>query len=334
MERKTITFGASPHSHAYCLAMKSTGTKAQDNVESDEERAQRLAELHKAEMERMALAVDELGKTAGLVKLICGICNNAAYMLTLEAWDHIRKLDLRRRMKGGNNLKWEFKEVLRGFHNYELRLLYTNSDRFFHVADMPAETRKKYGDLTDRAYFELWTGLGGEAYQNNRDMVTCLVNKYRLLFEEKGIADPLAKAWGMAALDALMLARHGFECAMKTAKQNVTAVRGSVVERIFSAFDLSGVARLWFCAMRDLDGDAMVAAIEGKKERNIVLSLQQLEEVWLSDQAIGDAMRSTVTGYDDVWRTKGEMRKALGEVDEFVDAISENREEGGKSCVE
>ena len=325
MERKIITFGASPNSHAYCLAVKPTGTKAPDNVESDQERAQRLVGLRKAELERMALAADQLGKTVGLVKLICGICNNAAYMLTLEAWDKIRPIDLRRRVKGGNNLKWEFKQALKGFKDYERRLLFTSTDRFFHVADMPAETRKKYGNLTDRAYFEMWTGLGAEAYQNNRDMVTCLVNKYRILFEHHGVGDPLAKALGMTALDALMLARHGFECAMTTAKQNVTAVKPQVVERVFSAFDIGGVGRLWFRAMKDLDGDALEVAIDGKKDRNILLSLQQLEEVWLSDHAIGDAMRSTVTGYDDVWRTKGEMKKVLGEVADFEDEMRKNQ---------
>lgn len=122
-----------------------------------------------------------------------------------------------------------------------------------------------------------------------------------------------------------MLARHGFECAMTTAKQNVTAVKPQVVERVFSAFDIGGVGRLWFRAMKDLDGDALEVAIDGKKDRNILLSLQQLEEVWLSDHAIGDAMRSTVTGYDDVWRTKGEMKKVLGEVADFEDEMRKNQ---------
>lgn len=45
--------------------------------------AKKLVDVREAGLERMALAADQLGRTAGLVKLICGIVNNAAYMLTL-----------------------------------------------------------------------------------------------------------------------------------------------------------------------------------------------------------------------------------------------------------
>ena len=257
----------------------------------------------KSEVTRTELAGVQMGKAASLVKLICGIVNNAAANLMLEAWDHIKHLDLRRRMKNGNNVKYEFKQALIAYHDYERRLLFTDTMRFFHVADMPAETRKKYGNISDRAYYELWTGLGAKTYTVTRDMVTCLVNKYRILLEQHGIKDALAKAWGMAAMDALMLANHGFESAMKTSREYVTAITFDCMVWNFSCFDLSPIGRLWFQAMRDLDGDAMVAAIEGKKDRNLRLSIEQLQDVWIGDEAIANAMRQTVLSYDDVWRT-------------------------------
>lgn len=280
--------------------------------------------MAKSEMTRVELAGEQMGKAASLVKLICGIVNNAAANLMLEAWDHIKHLDLRRRMKNGDNVKYEFKQALIAYHDYERRLLFTDTMRFFHVADMPAETRKKYGNISDREYYELWTGLGAKTYTVTRDMVTCLVNKYRILLEQHGIKDALAKAWGMAAMDALMLAHHGFEGAMKTSREYVTAITYERMVDNFSCFDLQPVGRLWFQAMRDLDGDAMVAAIEGKNERNLQLSIEQLEDVWMGDEAIANAMRMDITSYDEVWRTKGEMRKALGEVDDFEEDLRKN----------
>lgn len=268
-------------------------------------------------------AVALINRTAGMVKLICGLSNNAAYMLTLDAWDRIKHLDLTRRVEGGHELRWHFLRVLRAFKSYERALIYADENRFFHVAGMPKDVRKRYGNITDRDYYDMWSALGAEAYQRNRAMVTCLVNKYRLMLEANGVKDADVKAWASAAILGLAIARNGYDSAMTTAINNVPVVKPDALRRIFSAFSLETVARLWFNAVQLLDGRALALCQEANNERNIRLSVEQLQDAWLGDDVMADALRSTVTGYDDVWRTKGEMKKALREVDDFYQEMKE-----------
>lgn len=277
--------------------------------------------------EDLQLMAQNVGEATGLVKLICGISNNAAHQLALEAMDVIRRYPgAKKRIKGGYSIWYEFKRAFFAFEEYERRLLYSEEYGFFHLADMAPETRKRYGDITDREYFQMWEVMGGYSYTQHRDFATCLQNKWRIYLEQKGIKDADVKAWALTALNGFGIAAIGFEASMDQAHQRFPLLKSSVLRNIFGAFSIRHIGQMWMSAMDSLDHEALMLGQEALDpnwgNKNIKVSVIQLQDAWLGKEALADAMRRAINGYSDAFRTQGEMKKSLREVDEFEEELN------------
>lgn len=98
---------------------------------------------------------------AAYMKFVCGVGNNAAWLVTLDAYDQAKKhRNWEKRVKGGHTVKSLYKMVIKAHKNYERNLIYTDTNRMFHVADMSPETRKMFGDISDSDYFDYWASVG------------------------------------------------------------------------------------------------------------------------------------------------------------------------------
>ena len=84
-----------------------------------------------------------MGNAAAVVKLICGVANNAAWLTVLEAHDHARRCPNYR-----HEVKHKFKNAIQSLRDYERNLIHTSENRMFHLADMSERVRKKYGNIT------------------------------------------------------------------------------------------------------------------------------------------------------------------------------------------
>lgn len=82
-----------------------------------------------------------LCEAAGYMKAVCGVGNNAAHMVMLEALDHIRLCKAYRQ-----EVKRSFKQAIEEWHVYERRLWGETHFQMFCVADMPEKMRRKYDD--------------------------------------------------------------------------------------------------------------------------------------------------------------------------------------------
>ena len=111
-----------------------------------------------AEVER------DIMQCSGFVKMMCGVANNCAYYVMMDALDHIRKhpryadKSIKRLFEGKPNSALDF------YKRYRNRLRWPMGDdnRFFHIADLTEEARRKYGaPITDEQYFEFWEATGG-----------------------------------------------------------------------------------------------------------------------------------------------------------------------------
>ena len=280
--------------------------------------------------EALLLMEQKIGKTAGLVKLICGVCNNAAHMLAFDAMDVIRRYPgAKKRTKGGHSILYEFGQVFSAFKDYERRLLFSDENRFFHLADMAPEIRKRYGNISDRDYFEMWEVLGSYSYTQRRDFATCLQNKWRLYLEHKGIKDADVKAWALTALSGFGIATIGFAASLDQAHQQLPLLKSSALQNIFGAFSIRHIGQLWMSATDDLDHEALMlaqAALDPQAgDKNIKVSVDQLQDAWLGEEALAEAMRRAINGFSDVFRTQGEMKKSLREVDEFEEELKAER---------
>ena len=85
----------------------------------------------------------DLGRAASVVKLVCGVANNATWLVMLDAHDQIKKHPRYR-----HEVKRHYKMALDLFRKQERSLLYASQNRLFHVADLTPDARKQYGNIT------------------------------------------------------------------------------------------------------------------------------------------------------------------------------------------
>ena len=247
---------------------------------------------------------------ASVVKLVCGVGNNAAYFVVMDGHDEARKC---RRYRG--EVKRAFKRCTEIYAAYERRLVYGRENRMVHLADMSEATRKKYGAISDKEYFDFWTGVGASAYTKTRPLLTSLWNKYRLSLQGHGVADASHVAWVMTAMAALELSVEMYKRAIEECVEGYQLPR-SVVDHVFGQFSLEGLRVQWRRAMTLLAPDTEGFELGEVERRNISMGLDQLMEKWSDPGILYESTFAAVEEYDEVFRTRGEQKKALREIAE------------------
>ena len=270
------------------------------------------------------MTYEELNRTiavvASQVKLAVGIGNNAAWAAVLEAHDHIRQHRNYR-----HEVKRLYKQALQEFHDYEARLMHTQKNRMFRVSDMSENTRKKYGDITDREYYDFWTATGATAYTQTRPFVTNLHNKYRISLEAHGVKQPDILAWAMTADACLKIARQIYNVTLQV-MEDVFKVRRKILIEVFGQFDLSRVIACWQTAMRKTDKGAFDYDMTDIERKNIEHAIDDLIDRWSDTQKHLRITNETMKDYDDIFRTKGEMKKAQRELSELEQELKEDED--------
>lgn len=249
----------------------------------------------------------QLSSCAALVKTVCGVANNAAWMCCLDAHDKIK-----RHSRYAHNTKRQYKIAFEEFHHYERSLVYASNNRMFHVADMPPETRQVFGDITDREYYEFWAACGAQAYMNTRPLITSLVNKYRLALLHLGASEAELLAWPMAALACLNLAVGIHHNILWPLPPRFT-LRENVVRSIFHKFSLKRVALAWSKAVQLTDPETYSLEFNTTDCKNIHQGIEQLMEAWTEAEVLYQSRRETIATYDEIFRTKAEQKKAMRE---------------------
>ena len=260
--------------------------------------------------------VKAVGNAAAIFKLVCGVGNNAAWVVMMEGYDHARRCKaFKRSVKGGHNVGWYFKRAVNDFNIYERNLLTTQTNRMFHVADMSDDVRRKYGDISDAEYYEFWKGVGGVAYGKTKPLITSLVNKYRVSLIQHGVKDAEHVAWVMTAQAAIDLSLALFESAAKECEVGLKLHR-KVIDEVFSQLSLKTISKDWMRALMLLAPETDPIKLSDVEERNIDLGLRQLMETWLDPELLYSSASGAVDDYEEIFATKGFHKKVQREIAE------------------
>ena len=249
-----------------------------------------------------------VARAAALIKTMTSIGNNAAWACCLEALGFIRKHPRYRQL-----VKRGFEDAMDAFVAYEHRLIYTETNRLFHVADLLPEYRKRYGDITDREYYEFWASTGATLYAKKRQWATNLWNKFRLSLIAHGVPHEDLVAWSMTANACLKLAVCIYENSIKVCVNDYQIPNALLVE-IFGQLNISTIDKKWSNATMLLEPMTELYDLTEAEQRNIQLGLDQLQEEWTGLAAITGSLTDIIEAYDELFRTKGEQRKALRQV--------------------
>ena len=266
---------------------------------------------------------------ASVVKLICGVANNAAWLVMMDAYDHAKQCRrFKVSVKGGHTVKWFFKNAINEWNDYERNLLRATTNRMFHLADMSEEVRRKYGDITDDEYYEFWKGIGGPAYTKTRPMITSLWNKYRLSLLKHDVKDAEHIAWVMTAQAAIDLAGTMYESALRECETGYHLPR-KPLEQVFGQFSLKRLSKAWMRAMYMLAPETEDITPDPLDEKNIEMGLRQLMEAWMEPDLLYSSTSETVEDYDEIFRTKGFQKKVLREIADVRAETIKNLQEDG-----
>lgn len=270
---------------------------------------------------------------SSLVKTTVGLGNNAAWAACLDAMDYIRRHPrYRQRISGGTTPARQFARAFRMLKQYERQLIYAGEYRFFHVADMSPRTRKAYGPgLTDADYYDFWAAFGFQAYQQTKPFFTSLVNKIRLAYLRHGDPNPEIMGWAVGAQCALDMAAGIWRSAIRSCdKMQLAYTRLSIPAncwaKTFRDFDLKGVADFWKSCVDCLNPQSTFA-LTATEAANIGQGYEQLAQKWTDTDTIFGSRIKTAADYADIFRTDGEMKKAVRQFAELRDSMAG---EGGK----
>ena len=245
------------------------------------------------------------------MKLVCGLGNNAAHMAMLDGYDHARKCRAYR-----HEVKKAFKLAIDEWHVYEKRLLHEQMYRMFHVPDMPEQVRRKYGDITDREYYDFWTGTGCTAYEKTRPLLTSLQNKYRKSLVHHGYEDAEHVAWVMVVMACMELACAMYQRVIDDCP-GYYHIPVKAAKVAFGNFSLQSVRDKWNRALTLLIG-GREHPLDKDEERDIALGLEQLTDAWLDSSLHFQSAMDTAEEYVEVFRTKGMQKKVLRECEEAL----------------
>lgn len=287
-----------------------------------------LLAVEKIDREQLEL---DVAKCSGFVKIMCGVANNCAIGIVNECRSKIADIrdgddckDRPRQPHPGykHRAKKLFTQFFQEWHAMETNLLYPSAGetRFFHVADMTAESLKRYGSMTDAEYFGFWKGTGALAIVKSRPLVTSLQNKFRLSLEHHGVRNAQQTAWAMVGDAVLQLAVETWERTMRSCQEALPMLDLPFVERLWQPFSPKRPAETWRKAMLLMAPECDGYKLDAVEERNIALGLEQLRDLWVSSDLPFDATIRAVEDYDeDIFRTRSEAKKSMRQLAEMRD---------------
>lgn len=248
---------------------------------------------------------NKVAAASSVIKSMCGIANNAAWACCLEAMDALRQHPNYR-----HRVKKSFNDAMEEFKAYERNLIYAERNRLFHVADLTPQYRKRYGDITDREYYEYWSSTGATAYYRNKGWVLNLWNKYRISLLQHKVPHEEQLAWAMTACATLRLAECVYDNELDVCVE-VHDVPKELISEIFGGLNVQRIADRWQTALTMLEPKAEDYELDEDEQKNIQFGLDQLMECWTSEATICNALTETTEAYGEVFRTQGEQKKAL-----------------------
>ena len=153
-------------------------------------------------LERMTYEeiVKAVGNAAAIFKLVCGVGNNAAWVVMMEGYDHARRCKaFRKESERRSQRRMVLQRAVNDFNDLRAQSADHPDEPHVPCADMSDDVRRKYGNISDAEYYEFWKGVGGVAYAKTKPLITSLVNKYRVSLVQHDVKDAEHVAWVMTA---------------------------------------------------------------------------------------------------------------------------------------
>lgn len=257
---------------------------------------------------------------SGVVKIVVGVANGVAMISVGNSLDRVKKSRYFR-----HRIKSAWREVEKVRMQYRSALIYPPAGemRFFHVDDMPENTRRRYGNISDADYFEFWECTGEQCYAENEAFISSLANKYRKSFLSHGVPDAELKGHLASTAALLNISITAFKWSVK----DVAAAYGlpeKWLYDIYKPFCLQPVFDKWTNALDLTSPETDNYDLDEIEERDIAYGIDTLEIRIINPKKIFESIGFTAGQFGDLYATKGQMKKTQREIAEMAASADEN----------
>ena len=241
-----------------------------------------------------------------LMMVVSGVSNNCALLIVGNSLDSVRRST---RANGAVRKKMELVRKEIGIYEYKLE---HSPYKFFDTCDMANETRKLYkNSLTRSEYFDYWRATGNAGYTLIKNYIYALRHKYYLIERRSHTEEESAVRADVAiAFTVLSLAVRTWE---ETIAQCAAAHKlpKSSFAKIFREFSLKNVMQRWETLLTEIFPDINEKNCDNSDKHNIEICANDLLHRWLSKDFITDSLEKATVEYDELFRTKGCLKKVL-----------------------
>lgn len=244
---------------------------------------------------------------SAVVKQVMGVANNVVQVTMMNARD-----DLRKHPQYRQRVKQAFKKAFGEWDAYEKVLVNSVGVCYFHVADMSAEVKKRYTNLTDREYYEFWQSIGYSVYDKNAAFISALDNKFKVSLETHGVPHGELLCKAMTTEQLLLIAVQRYNDCTSVIKKEL-GIKRDIIDFLFKCFSLERLHKAWSDALSLIVPNFPLDEVEDK---NLRMSIEQLYEIIADIPEMYEGIEKATEDYPEVFRTKGEWKKALRQMKE------------------
>lgn len=246
---------------------------------------------------------ERVWKASGMVKTMCAMPNNVAYIMLYNALDKVKKHPRFR-----FQIKRNFCNASNEYRRYEKNLYSAAQNRMFHVGDLHPDTRKRYGNITDRDYFELWQDMGSTGYHLALPHLQALTHKFRLSLRKHNVPEADIICHLLTAQSVIDIALTFHRSAMQLCEQDFKVPK-QFIPLLYDQFSLARVATAWERAVVSLSPEHY--PLTDMEVKNVMLSVRDISDTFAKQDNMLQAVMESVERNEELFRTKGEMKKVL-----------------------
>lgn len=250
---------------------------------------------------------EDLSLAAADIKNNMGIVANVAYYCMLDAIDQAKKHP---------NYRQTTKQTVNNHHKvwdgWFTRMQSSTDHKtqmlLFDLSCFDTESKAVFREgITNREYFELWQGTGGEAYVKARSFINAMRLKFQRINENHHLEHADILAWMDVAGIMIELARNTFNDRIAYfERERLKNVLYPSPRQLFASLDPTVLSNTWF-KLRDLF--PALPDLTDEEKTNLAMTADDIRRKLLSFEEATDSIMQAVDSYDDVMLSKGTIRK-------------------------
>lgn len=263
-------------------------------------------------MEDVAKISELLACCTRFMLIITGISNNCALQIVGNSLEKIRKSPL-----CSKTVKRRFERVRKEISLYEYKLE-NSPHKFFDVYDFDDQTKQLYRPgLSKSEYFDYWRASGNAGYTLIKNYIYALRHKYYIIERRKRTEEEASVMSDMAiAYTVLTLATAAYKDTVERCVRD-TGLPKNRFAVFYKDFSLQPILDCWDKAMRSLGPEIWEDNCDEFDKSNINICANDLLRRWFSTDFIVDSLKKATEEYDDIFRTKGCMKKVLNSIEQI-----------------